>query len=73
MTTQELLSIIGALIMILLTILAFLGKGVMSKMDKIANSLSKMEKDLSVLANDHTNLKDEVKEMKVRISKLEKE
>jgi hypothetical protein len=30
-----------------------------------------MEKDLGVLTNDHTNLKEDVKEVKQRVSRLE--
>jgi len=34
----------------------------------IATSVQKMEKDLGVLTNDHTNLKSEVKEIKERLT-----
>lgn len=34
----------------------------------IAASVQKMEKDLGVLTNDHTNLKTEVKEIKERLT-----
>ena len=37
----------------------------------IAISVQKMEKDLGVLTNDHTNLKTEVKEIKERLTAAE--
>jgi len=47
-----------------------LNKGV-NKMETIANSLSNMERDFKVLVNDHTNLKEEVKEIDSRVRTLE--
>lgn len=37
----------------------------------IAKSVQNMEKDLGVLTNDHTNLKEEVKEIKDRLTAAE--
>lgn len=37
----------------------------------IANSVQKMEKDLGILTNDHTNLKEEVKGIKERLTAAE--
>lgn len=47
-----------------------LNKGV-NKMETIANSLSNMERDFKVLVNDHTNLKEDVKEIDNRVKILE--
>ena len=51
-------------------VLWILNKGV-TKMETIANSLTNMERDFKVLVNDHTNLKDEVKEIDKRVRTLE--
>lgn len=48
-----------------------LNKGV-NKMDDMANSLNNMERDFKVLVNDHTNLKEDVKEIDSRVRQLEK-
>lgn len=47
-----------------------LKKGV-NKMDDMAASLNNMERDFKVLVNDHTNLKEEVKEIDKRVRHLE--
>jgi hypothetical protein len=47
-----------------------LNKGV-NKMDDMAASLNNMERDFKVLVNDHTNLKEEVKEIDKRVRTLE--
>lgn len=47
-----------------------LNKGV-NKMDDMASSLNNMERDFKVLVNDHTNLKEEVKEIDKRVRDLE--
>jgi hypothetical protein len=47
-----------------------LNKGV-NKMDDMASSLNNMERDFKVLVNDHTNLKEEVKEIDKRVRYLE--
>lgn len=47
-----------------------LNKGV-NKMETIANSLANMERDFKVLVNDHTNLKEDVKEIDNRVKTLE--
>lgn len=59
------------LVVTLLAILAYVGRLGVSQLQSIANSVNKMEKDLGVLTNDHTNLKEDVKEVKERVSKLE--
>jgi hypothetical protein len=40
-------------------------------MDDMASSLNNMERDFKVLVNDHTNLKEEVKEIDKRVRYLE--
>lgn len=52
-------------------IIAILNKGV-NKMEGMASSLNNMERDFKVLVNDHTNLKDDVKEIDKRVKDLEK-
>lgn len=47
-----------------------LNKGV-NKMDDMAASLNNMERDFKVLVNDHTNLKEDVKEIDKRVRTLE--
>lgn len=49
-----------------------LNKGV-NKMDDMASSLNNMERDFKVLVNDHTNLKEDVKEIDKRVRQLELE
>ena len=61
----------GVLLLLLITIFSFLGKSIVGYLKSIAISMTKMEKDLSVLTNDHTNLKDDHKELKVRVGSLE--
>ena len=70
MTAQETQFILWTLIS-LLGILAWIGKMGVNYLGNIASSVNKMEKDLSVLTNDHTNLKEEVKDVKKRVAKLE--
>jgi hypothetical protein len=59
------------LVITLLAILAYVGKLGVSQLQSIAKSVNRMEKDLGVLTNDHTNLKEDVKEVKERVTKLE--
>jgi cell division protein FtsB len=59
------------LVITLLAILAYVGKLGVSQLQSIAKSVNRMEKDLGVLTNDHTNLKEDVKEVKQRVSRLE--
>ena len=47
-----------------------LNKGV-NKMDDMAASLNNMERDFKVLVNDHTNLKEDVKEIDKRVRTLQ--
>lgn len=74
LTTNEqtfLIWAIRALFTIFLSIVVWvLNKGV-NKMETIANSLTNMERDFKVLVNDHTNLKEDVKEIDGRVRRLE--
>lgn len=47
-----------------------MNKGV-NKMDAMAGSLNNMERDFKVLVNDHTNLKEDVKQIDGRVRTLE--
>lgn len=58
-------------IAILLTIVAFVGGLMVKQLMKIAESVQKIHSDLKVLTNDHTNLKEDVKDVKKRVEKLE--
>jgi outer membrane murein-binding lipoprotein Lpp len=59
-------------ISILLAIVAFVGGLMVQQLMKIATAVQKIHSDLKVLTNDHTHLKEEVKEVKQRVSILEK-
>lgn len=72
MTVELLIAIAAGLISILLTIVAWIGNGMVGKLEKISDSLSKIEKDFGVLSNDHVHLKEEVKEIKDRVTILER-
>lgn len=67
-----LIAVTGSVLTILLSLLVWIGKGMVNKMGGIESALNRIEKELSVLSNDHTNLKEEVREVKNRITKLEK-
>jgi len=70
MTTNELLSIMSILVTILFGLIAFIGNGMVDQLKKIANSVNRIEIDLGVLSNDHTNLKNEVNELKDEVRKM---
>jgi len=53
-------------------VLWILNKGV-NKMETIANSLRNMEREFKVWVNDHTNLKEDVKEIDKRVRALKEE
>ena len=65
MTQQQFISI-------LLTIVAFVGGLMVQQLMKIANAVNRIHSDLKVLTNDHTNLKEEVRDVKQRVSVLER-
>jgi len=62
---------LAGLISLLIMVFAFLGRLIVGYLKSMALSMTKMEKDLSVLTNDHSNLKDDHKELKVRVGSLE--
>lgn len=71
MTTELLIGLASGLIAVLLSIVAWIGNSMVSKLEKIADSLNKIEKDFGVLSNDHVHLKEEVREIKERVKVLE--
>lgn len=58
-------------IAILLTIVAFVGGLMVKQLMRIAESVQRIHSDLKVLTNDHTNLKEEVRDVKNRVKTLE--
>lgn len=62
---------IGILFAILIAVFSFMGNLIVGYLKSMAQSMNKMEKDLSILTNDHTNLKDDHKELKGRVCNLE--
>ena len=70
MTATETQFILWSLIS-LIGVLAYIGKLGVAHLGSISKSVNRMEKDLSVLANDHTNLKEEVKGVRKRVERLE--
>lgn len=70
MTPSE-ISFLLWLLMALLAVLAFIGKLAVGKLGDIANSVGRIEKDLSVLTNDHTNLKESHDDLKKRVLRIE--
>lgn len=63
--TQELI------ITTLLAIVGFIGVLMVKQLIKIADAVHGIQKDLQVLTNDHTNLKEDVSGIGVRVTKLE--
>lgn len=66
-----LLTIIGFVITTFLGFLAWIGKSMVNKMGGIETVLNQIKNELGILTNDHTNLKEDVKEVKHRVDKLE--
>jgi cell division protein FtsB len=66
-----LLTFFSLLITVLLGLIGWIGGGMVDQLKSIARSVSKIETDLGVLANDHSNLKDKVKDVEDRVSELE--
>lgn len=62
----------GFLINILLGIVSFVGVLMVKQLMKIADAVNGIQKDLQVLTNDHTNLKEDVQEIKQRVTLLER-
>jgi len=71
MTFNILFAICSGLITILLSVVAYIGTNIVSKLEKISVALSKIEKDFGILSNDHVNLKEDVCEIKERVKALE--
>jgi len=59
------------LISILLSIVAFVGALMVKQLMRIAESVQQIQVEINVLANDHSNLKEEHKDLKKRVEKLE--
>jgi len=59
------------LISILLSIVAFVGASMVKQLMKIAEAVQQIQVDMKVLANDHSNLKTDHHELKIRVSQLE--
>ena len=72
MNLELLLTLIGALLSILLAIIAWIGNGMVTKLETISKSLQKIEQDFGILNNDHHNLKSDVIEIKQRVTQLER-
>jgi cell division protein FtsB len=60
------------LISILLSIVAFVGALMVKQLMRIAESVQQIQVEIKVLANDHSNLKEEHKDLKKRVENLEK-
>lgn len=59
------------LIQILLGVVGFIGALMVKQLTKIANAVQQIQVEIKVLANDHSNLKEEHKDLKKRVEKLE--
>lgn len=73
MTIQVILFIIGTLLTVLLSVLAWIGNGMVTQLKNISVSMQRIEVDLGMLNTDHLNLKEEVKEVKVDIKEIKRE
>ena len=60
------------LISILLSIVAFVGALMVKQLMRIAESVKQIQVEIKVLYNDHSNLKEEHKDLKKRVENLEK-
>lgn len=59
------------LISILLSVVGFIGALMVRQLMKIADAVQAIQVEIKVLANDHSNLKDDHKELIKRVEKLE--
>jgi hypothetical protein len=66
------LFIVGILITTLLSVIAWVGNGMITQLKAIATSLQRVEIDLGILNHDHSNLKEDVREVKERVKTLER-
>jgi hypothetical protein len=60
------------LISILLSIVAFVGALMVKQLMKIAEAVQSIQVEIKVLANDHSNLKDDHKQLTKRVENLER-
>jgi hypothetical protein len=63
---------LGILITTLLSVVAWIGNGMIVQLKAIATSLQRVEIDLGILNHDHANLKEDVKDVKERVKTLER-
>ena len=63
---------LSALVTILIGILGYFGKKMDRHLESIAASVNEIKVEIGVLSNDHTNLKEDVLEIKQRVLKLER-
>jgi len=63
---------LGILITTLLSVVAYIGNGMITQLKAIATSLQRVEIDLGILNHDHANLKEDVKDVKERVKTLER-
>ena len=73
MTIQVILFIIGTLLTVLLSVLAWIGNGMVTQLKNISVSMQRIEVDLGMLNTDHLNLKGEVKEVRQDIKEIKRE
>ena len=67
MEATSLISLVGGLMSVLILLIGYIGSNMVKQLKNIAWSVNKIEVDLSVLSNDHHNLKNEVKEIKQQV------
>lgn len=64
-------SILILLASTLISVVAWIGNKIDKRLESIAESVGDIKEELSALVNDHENVKDDIKELKVRIYDLE--
>lgn len=68
MNIQIALFVVGTLVTLLLSVLAWIGNNMVTQLKNIATSVQRMEIDLGILNHDHSNLKEEVKHIKEKMN-----
>lgn len=63
--------LISALASALIAVIGWTGKQISDKLEKISDSVNDIKVELSTLVTDHENVKDDIKELKVRLYDLE--
>lgn len=71
MITQVEFQFLVWVLLALIAILAWIGKLAVKHLSNISIAVNNMEKDLGVLTNDHSNLKDDVKKVETRMATIE--